>query len=156
MASPEQEPQQEAQQEAQQEPWPGDRPGRPRPEELLAKALESLEPDDRQRVTAWLLGRAPSRRTGWLSGQGVESLHSLLPTGQGFMELYSRGVLGSGVNVGQENQVVPVRLPTELHARLRTWSAANGFSMATVIRGLVSRFLDSQDEPAPEEPSAGS
>jgi hypothetical protein len=136
----------------EQESWPGDRPDAPKPEELLARALESLEPDDRQRVTAWLLGRQAVHRAGWLSRQGIDPAH-LLPTGQGFMELYSRGLVSGGVNVGRENQVVPVRLPTELHSRLRTWSAANGFSMATVIRGLVARFLDGQDEPAPAEES---
>ena len=42
---------------------------------------------------------------------------------------------------------VPVRLPADLHTRLREWSAEHGFSMATVVRGLVSRFLESQEPP---------
>jgi hypothetical protein len=41
-------------------------------------------------------------------------------------------------------QVVPVRFPAEQHAQLREWCAEHGFSMATVIRGLVARFLESQ------------
>jgi hypothetical protein len=40
--------------------------------------------------------------------------------------------------------MLPVRLSPELHERLRTWSSANGFSMAGVVRGLVERFLDEQ------------
>ncbi len=41
-------------------------------------------------------------------------------------------------------QMVPVRFSAEQHARLRTWCGEHGFSMATVIRGLVDRFLESQ------------
>jgi hypothetical protein len=40
--------------------------------------------------------------------------------------------------------MLPVRLPPELHARLREWCAEHGFSMAGVVRGLVERFLDGQ------------
>jgi hypothetical protein len=40
--------------------------------------------------------------------------------------------------------MLPVRLPPELHERLRRWSTDNGFSMASVVRGLVERFLDEQ------------
>jgi hypothetical protein len=40
--------------------------------------------------------------------------------------------------------MLPVRLPPELHERLRQWSTDAGFSMASVVRGLVERFLDEQ------------
>ena len=40
--------------------------------------------------------------------------------------------------------MLPVRLPPELHERLRDWSGEHGFSMAAVVRGLVERFLDEQ------------
>jgi len=44
---------------------------------------------------------------------------------------------------------VPIRLPAEQHAALREWCADHGFSMATVVRGLVERFLEEQgDGPA--------
>jgi aromatic ring-cleaving dioxygenase len=41
-------------------------------------------------------------------------------------------------------QMVPVRFSTDQHAQLREWCAEHGFSMATVIRGLVARFLEGQ------------
>jgi predicted DNA-binding protein len=41
--------------------------------------------------------------------------------------------------------MLPVRLPPELHERLRAWSTEQGFSMASVVRGLVERFLDQQE-----------
>jgi hypothetical protein len=40
--------------------------------------------------------------------------------------------------------MVPVRFPADQHARLREWCAQHGFSMATVIRGLVAKFLEDQ------------
>jgi hypothetical protein len=43
-----------------------------------------------------------------------------------------------------ESTMLPVRLPPELHERLRAWSTEQGFSMAGVVRGLVERFLDQQ------------
>ncbi len=41
-------------------------------------------------------------------------------------------------------QMVPVRFSADQHARLRAWCGEHGFSMATVIRGLVDHFLESQ------------
>jgi hypothetical protein len=119
------------------------------PEQLLARALESLSSEERQRVTAWLLART---RTGVYTGWHERSeLLRALPSGPvSFPELY-RALSGGGLSVGQGHQVVPVRLPADLHGRLRRWSSEHGFSMATVVRGLVSRFLDSQEpEPAAE------
>jgi ParG len=45
---------------------------------------------------------------------------------------------------GAEHQTLPVRLPDDQHARLKAWCAEHGFSMATVVRGLVENFLQSQ------------
>lgn len=50
--------------------------------------------------------------------------------------------------------MLPVRLPPELHERLRAWSTEQGFSMASVVRGLVERFLDEQAG-ARRRPSGG-
>src|SRR6266542_3944618 len=44
-------------------------------------------------------------------------------------------------------QTVPVRLPVELHERLRQWCETNNFTMAVVLRGLVARFLDEYGAP---------
>jgi hypothetical protein len=114
-------------------------------QELLAQALESLTSDERQRVTAWFLSRSSGVTSSLATlgrRQNEELLHVLAPNPESFRELYGRSPGGS-------QQVVPVRLPADLHARLRLWCADHGFSMATVVRGLVARFLDGQ---APVEP----
>ncbi|MEX2202879.1 MAG: hypothetical protein WD965_02205 [Actinomycetota bacterium] len=51
--------------------------------------------------------------------------------------------------------MLPVRLPPELHERLRRWSNEHGFSMAAVVRGLVERFLDEQGQKKPRRRSPG-
>jgi len=60
-------------------------------------------------------------------------------------------VEGSGSGVA----MLPVRLPPELHERLRRWSNEHGFSMASVVRGLVERFLDEQGQGKPRRRSPG-
>ncbi|HWE89247.1 MAG TPA: hypothetical protein VG317_07265 [Pseudonocardiaceae bacterium] len=116
--------------------------------ELLARALEHLEPAERKRVTAWCLSRMSGMsHFGWIARQErAEMLKAVPEIAPEASALYMRHLGGS---LRGEHQTVPVRLPTELHTRLRTWSTENGFSMATVVRGLVSRFLDQQ---APVEP----
>lgn len=119
----------------------------PAPEELLARALESLSSEDRQRVTIWLLSRVgPGLRSGWLGKPERDHLMHTLTPGVSLRELYGQH-FSSALHVGEGNQVVPVRLPAELHTRLRTWAADHGFAMATVVRGLLTKFLDDQ---APE------
>ena len=120
-------------------------PTRPTAPELLAKALENLTSEERQQVTAWFLTRSTaSPFYGRQSHQ--ELLHTLVPGPESFRELYGRGST-------RGQQIVPIRLPAELHSRLRLWSTEHGFSMATVIRGLVGRFLDGQAPVAePDQP----
>jgi hypothetical protein len=120
------------------------------PSELLAEALEHLDPADRQRVTAWCLARmSGSSYFGWLGRGGRERpLWNLTTGGQEAAEAFAHASASlSGSMSGTGHQVVPVRLPADLHARLRLWSTEHGFSMATVVRGLVARFLDGQTAP---------
>jgi hypothetical protein len=114
---------------------------RPSPAELLSKLVEGLPEEDRQRVLVWLLDRSlgtgpefggvHATRRDW-----IEAMPTLLAPGE---ESTSRTLTAARRG---EYQVVPIRLPTEQHAALRDWCAEHGFSMATVVRGLVERFLD--------------
>ncbi len=121
---------------------------------LLVRALAQMPPADRDRVYTWLLGTslslqpgvmAPiSRRLGWAVQAEAPPAEQ-----QDFAEAgrdVVRNLFRSPASSAQ--QMVPVRFSAEQHARLRAWCTEHGFSMATVIRGLVDRFLDSQ-QPGP-------
>ncbi|HEY2698896.1 MAG TPA: hypothetical protein VGJ45_25790 [Pseudonocardiaceae bacterium] len=117
--------------------------------DLLVEALEHLEPEDRKRATAWVLSRV-TRQYGWMSREGGASTPQArrLP-----YAAYSAdaaiampdAALFAGTTLKGDHQVVPVRLPAELHAQLRDWCTEHGFAMATVIRGLLTKFLAVQE-----------
>ncbi|HEX3787058.1 MAG TPA: hypothetical protein VHW44_04300 [Pseudonocardiaceae bacterium] len=122
--------------------------------ELLAAALEHLTPAERQRVNTWIY-------TGLGRGGLISRLHNTENHSGGLdpMPAHIHSALhASAAAAGSlrgDSQVVPVRLPSELHATLRAWSAAHGFSMATIVRGLVTRFLDDQGATPPADEPAG-
>jgi ParG len=121
---------------------------------LLVHALGQLPPADRDKVYTWLLGTSLHLEPGLaspLSGQLTRAMRADVPGSrqQDFAEAEAevmRGLFRSPGSAAQ--QMVPVRFSTEQHARLRAWCTEHGFSMATVIRGLVDRFLDSQQAAA--------
>jgi hypothetical protein len=97
------------------------------PPQKLAALLETLPPDERQEITAWLLARGDPTRTTPMFTPSREVRHaltSLLPAG--------------------DSQLVTIRLPAESHSTLRAWCADHNFTMAAVVRGLVERFLEEQ------------
>jgi ParG len=117
---------------------------------LLVQALSQLPPADRDKVYTWLLGTSLQLQAGLvgpLSGELTRAMRADAPASrqQDFAEAEAellRGLFrGQGSSV---QQMVPVRFSAEQHKRLRAWCTEHGFSMATVIRGLVDRFLESQ------------
>ncbi len=116
---------------------------------LLVQAVGQLPAADRDRVYAWLLrtGMRPSpagvpgllaRRLGWAVGARAGAQTQTREWGSMVVADLVRG------SSSPAQQMVPVRFSADQHARLRAWCAGHGFSMATVIRGLVDRFLESQ------------
>ena len=100
------------------------------PPQRLAELLETLPADERKEITAWLLGRPPSRaaaalRSWPLSGEPPHRVTGSLP-------------------VGEDSQLITIRLPSDRHAELRGWCTEHEFTMAAVVRGLVERFLEQQ------------
>ena len=109
---------------------------------LIQKALDGLPEKDRSVVLrfllrSWLdLGSRRSRPPGaleaavryWGEPATPELMEPPMPI----------------VRSGGEHQTFPVRLPEESHAALKAWCAEHGFSMATVVRGLVENFLQTQ------------
>jgi hypothetical protein len=113
---------------------------RPSPAELLSRLVEELPDEDRKRVLVWLLDRSMGTGTEFPGGSAVRrELLQFMPEFRAAGEVLTRGLAGTPRG---EYQVVPIRLPTEQHAALRDWCAEHGFSMATVVRGLVERFLE--------------
>jgi hypothetical protein len=124
---------------------------------LLVQALAQLPAADRDRVYTWLLGTSLQLQggvAGSLSGQITRVARAMrvdVPADrqQDFAEAEAEVVRGLFRSPGaQAQQMVPVRFSAEQHARLRAWCTEHGFSMATVIRGLVDRFLDGQQAAA--------
>ena len=105
--------------------------------QLLVKAIGMLPDGERDQVYAWLLNRglAGPYGAGQLPGRVREVSSQLL-------SLQQAGGSPGSQQIGQ--QVVPVRFAADQHAQLRAWCTEHGFSMATVIRGLVARFLEGQ------------
>lgn len=116
------------------------------PAEKLASLLETLEPDDRKEITAWLLGRG-TPGLAHLSRDAVLGLQRSLMTRIRDDLLAGRDV-ATGLVSGENSQLVTVRLPTAQHERLRAWCNDHNFTMAAVVRGLIERFLDGQERPA--------
>ena len=123
-----------------------DAPGPPGPIEestdpvrLLVHAVGHLPPEQRDLVLTWLLRQRPGLSRWTIGARATEhaaELHAL--------QLTAASQLGRGMSSAAQQQVVPVRFPAEQHAQLRQWCSEHGFSMATVIRGLVARFLERQ------------
>lgn len=144
-------------------PAPQSGPDAPKdPVELLVKALAAMPEPDRDLVYAWLLRRGSEPRL--VSGAAVpggsrrRAVATLLQTLQSNMAVppgleAGLAVLpGAALPQASGQQMVPVRFSSEQHAQLRQWCSEHGFSMATVIRGLVTRFLEGQ-LPGPAQPA---
>jgi CO/xanthine dehydrogenase Mo-binding subunit len=116
---------------------------------LVIAAVSQLPEADRDRVYAWLLRTgmqpSPTGMPGPLARQASWEL-SRRPRTQTQTREWGAAVVAELVRGSSSpaQQMVPVRFSADQHARLRAWCAEHGFSMATVIRGLVDRFLESQ------------
>ncbi|HEY6480537.1 MAG TPA: hypothetical protein VIZ00_10935 [Streptosporangiaceae bacterium] len=109
---------------------------------LLVKAVATLPDAERDQVYAWFLDRGiTGSRAAAFAGAGPFP-RQLREVSTALLSLQRAGGLPGAQPAGQ--QVVPVRFAADQHAALRTWCSEHGFSMATVIRGLVSRFLEGQ------------
>ena len=112
-----------------------------RPVEKLTAALEQMSSEDRSEVIAWLLTRLPPRTLSALPSPATDLGSHQVRESQLSLLRQSRVSVGE---LSDDLQLVTIRLPVDLHVRLKDWCQAHNFSMATVVRGLVDRFLDEQ------------
>jgi ParG protein len=117
---------------------------------ILVRALAQLPAEDRDKVYTWLLGTSLRMQPGVMEPLG-RRLRWAVAAESGPVTQQDFGTAGADLvrdlfrgSSGSAQQMVPVRFSADQHARLRAWCSEHGFSMATVIRGLVDRFLDSQ------------
>ena len=109
---------------------------------LIEKAIRRLPEREQSTVLRYLL-------------QSRLDLHAMVQPPGALQRAFREFDLGpelarvSVAGAGREHQTLPVRLPEQQYARLKEWCSRRGFSMATVIRGLVERFLDAQGLPPP-------
>jgi hypothetical protein len=120
------------------------------PVELVIKAVQALPDGERDTALGWLIERnAPSwggavaqagavRAAAVARGEERPDTGPTPPPG-----IFSRR-FGEYGSLHGEHQSVLIRLPVEQHTRLREWCTKHNFSMATVVRGLVDRFLEQQ------------
>ena len=135
-------------------PDPAPSPGQDAPKDpvdLLVKALAAVPEADRDLVYAWLLRRGSE--PGQVTGLAPQPMARRVPVATLLRQnvtldpgLEAGVTIVSGTQLPQASgqQMVPVRFSSEQHAQLRQWCSEHGFSMATVIRGLVARFLETQ------------
>lgn len=118
------------------------------PVAMLVQAVAALPPDDRDAVLVWLLRSDPRRMSAAVAGQTgfvrLRSAHLGAVESATVSDVIAAQAAETRRSQPSVQQVVPVRFPAQQHAELRDWCTAHGFSMATVIRGLVARFLESQ------------
>jgi hypothetical protein len=120
------------------------------PEELLISAIDQLPAEDRQAVLTWLVARLGGPLPINLPRQLLT--HSQLPAAS--RERAAAMVFEHRqASLSEEQRVVPVRFSASQHAALQAWCQEHGFSMATVVRGLVARFLAARASDAdPDNP----
>lgn len=111
-----------------------------RMDQLLDKALQSLEPGERDELLRGLLLARADAAVSLTAGLGrLQGVAASAPPVDS--ERLGR-LLGGEPPSGVRMRVLPVRLPEIDHERLRRFCQARGFSMAVVVRTLVERFLD--------------
>ena len=107
-------------------------------EDLLLKAIRSLPQHEQDAVMRSIVGRA-------FAGGGTHTDRDVFPPQGPDVAVATRPAFDTSK---QMTAPLLVRLPADLHDRLRRWSTTNGFSMAAVARGLIERFLNEQERTA--------
>jgi hypothetical protein len=112
---------------------------------LIDKALNGLPDRERREVVRYLIRSCLAGGSPLMPTSGTWESAVVGPPSFGLEPLPRSQfpVMASGA----EHQTLPVRLPEEQHAALKAWCNEHGFSMATVVRGLVENFLRTQTPP---------
>ena len=115
------------------------------PHTLLAKALATLSDEEQGQVLKSLLPVPPFavQHPGGLSEMTATMAATALGRQEEVLAAYRIQQLREAAGSSQQMSLL-VRLPASVHAELKTWSEEHGYSMNTVVRGLLDRFLKEQ------------
>ena len=120
---------------------------------LLFKAAKQLPDEEQHALVEYFLERGLAAQPGHSTHVfGDEALRSVTrsPAARSMLRRTALEAHLSEHKVMRGDQVtIPVRLSQPQHQRLKRWCAKHGFPMAVVVRGLIERFLDDWDKPAP-------
>ncbi|HWH11270.1 MAG TPA: hypothetical protein VG165_09085 [Solirubrobacteraceae bacterium] len=108
---------------------------------LLLRALDTLEADERTAVLECLLGRA-------LASIEIPDFAPMLTSAESRSMQLAFPARTGAAPPAVDQRMFPVRLPERDHTRLKAWCDIHGFPMAVVVRGLIERFLDQQEQAA--------
>jgi hypothetical protein len=115
----------------------------------LLRAVRTLPDEDQDAVLALLLQGLTSSDAWQTAVLRGDERRRIFPALVGEIQLRAGGQIRSSRDVVPESdaKMLPVRFPAKTHEQLKAWCEQHGFPMAAVVRGLVDRFLDSQQLP---------
>lgn len=112
---------------------------------LLLAAVRALPEPDQDAVLALLL-QGLTRSDAWDAAVRRSDERRRLGVGlKGISELRVGGPFANELTA--DAKVVPIRFPRERYEEFKAWCEEHNFPMAAVVRGLVERFLESQELP---------
>ena len=117
--------------------------------QLLLGAIRSLPEQDQDAVLALLLQGLTDSSTWEKALHRSDQQRRVLVALHGNVEFRAGGLSGRYGDLMPDSaaKVVPIRFPAQIHEQLKAWCEEHNFPMAAVVRGLVERFLDSQEMP---------
>lgn len=118
--------------------------------QLLLAAIRTLPEPDQDAVLALLLQGLTSNEVWEATVRRGDERRRVAVALHGAVQMRAGGLFGNErgqLPPDSEAKVVPVRFPPKLYESLKSWCEEHNFPMAAVVRGLVERFLESQDLP---------
>jgi hypothetical protein len=116
--------------------------------QLLLRAIRSLPEKDQDAVLGLLLQGLAGNDDLEAAVRRRDERRRITVAALGGIELRSGGLtMHERLSQEPDAKVVPIRFPPKLYDELKGWCEQHHFPMAAVVRGLVERFLQSQELP---------
>jgi hypothetical protein len=113
---------------------------------LLLKAIRNLPEREQDTILGYLLERSVLPGGEAFDPRGLP--HPTVPAMAAAQTAPPPALVYSGTGEAGTLRTMPIRFPEPLYQRLKEWCSEHNFPMAVVVRGLVERFLDEQQQRA--------